>query len=72
VLPVEGGWSAVIRGPSIRSDEERALACLDRGVVVQPGYFFDFASDGHIVVSLLTREVLFESGVARVTDIIAG
>lgn len=65
VLPVEGGWSAVIRMPRVMSDDERALALLDRGVVVQPGYFFDFASDGYIVVSLLTREDVFREGTLR-------
>ncbi|MDP9192821.1 MAG: pyridoxal phosphate-dependent aminotransferase [Acidobacteriota bacterium] len=72
VLPVEGGWSAVIRVPSVQSDEELALALLRRGVVVQPGYFFDFATDGHLVVSLLTREAVFADGVLRVADMIAG
>ena len=63
VLPVEGGWSAVIRFP--HTDENLALALLDRGVVVQPGYFFDFESEGHIVVSLLTREDVFAAGVEK-------
>lgn len=62
VLPVEGGWSAVIRVPRVMSDEDFALALLDRGVVVQPGYFFDFDSDGHFVVSLLTPGDLFDAG----------
>lgn len=65
VLPVEGGWSAVIRVPRVMSDEALAIALLDRGVVVQPGYFFDFAQDGYLVVSLLTREDVFSEGVAR-------
>ena len=63
VLPVEGGWSAVVRVPRVMSDDELALALLDRGVVVQPGYFFDFAADGYVVVSLLTREEVFGEGV---------
>lgn len=70
VLPVEGGWSAVIRVPRIRSDEELALELLERGVVVQPGYFFDFETDGHIVVSLLTYGMVFEQGVQRVAGMI--
>lgn len=70
VLPVEGGWSAVIRVPRVRSDEETALALLERGVIVQPGYFFDFASDGFLVVSLLTREAVFDEGIRRVADMI--
>jgi len=68
VLPVEGGWSAVIRVPRMMSDDELALALLDRGVLVQPGYFFDFAAEGYLVVSLLTREEVFREGIARVVD----
>jgi alanine-synthesizing transaminase len=64
-LPVEGGWSAVIRVPRVMPDEELAIALLDRGVVVQPGYFFDFEKDGWLVVSLLTREDVFAEGIAR-------
>ena len=64
VLPVEGGWSAVVRVPAVTSDEELALLLLDAGIVVQPGYFFDFASDGFLVLSLLTPEAAFRDGVA--------
>jgi len=70
VLPVEGGWSAVIRVPRVMPDEELALALLDRGVLVQPGYFFDFASDGYMVVSLLTAESVFAEGVRRIVDMV--
>lgn len=70
VLPVEGGWSAVIRVPRLMSDEDFALALLERGVVVQPGYFFDFASEGYVVVSLLTHEEVFAEGVRRLADMI--
>jgi alanine-synthesizing transaminase len=70
VLPVEGGWSAVIRVPRVRSDDELAMELLERGVAVHPGYFFDFANDGHIVVSLLTHATVFEQGVQRVADMI--
>ncbi|HVR41063.1 MAG TPA: pyridoxal phosphate-dependent aminotransferase [Thermoanaerobaculia bacterium] len=66
VLPVEGGWSAVIRVPAVMSDEELALALLDRGVLVQPGYFFDFANEGYIVVSLLPDTETFAEGVSRI------
>jgi len=67
VLPVEGGWSAVIRVPRVMPDEELALALLDRGVVVQPGYFFDFP-EGYLVVSLLPREETFAEGVTRIAS----
>jgi DNA-binding transcriptional MocR family regulator len=68
VLPVEGGWSAVIRMPRVMSDDELAIALLDRGVVVQPGYFFDFDQEGFVVVSLLAREDVFREATLRLCD----
>jgi alanine-synthesizing transaminase len=66
LLPVEGGWSAVVRVPRTMSDEELALEFLERhGVLVHPGYFFDFDRDGYFVVSLLTKTDVFEEGVQR-------
>ena len=63
VLPVEGGWSAVLRIPSMQTDENFALRLLDEdGVVVQPGYFFDFTTDGHLVLSLLTAPDVLAEG----------
>jgi alanine-synthesizing transaminase len=67
VLPVEGGWSAVIRVPRVKTDEELAIALLDRGVAVQPGYFFDFP-EGYLVVSLLPPEDVFTEGVTRIAS----
>lgn len=56
LLRVEGGWYAVLRaGPAV-ADEEFAAALLDRdGILIHPGYFFDFGRDGYLVASLLTR-----------------
>jgi len=69
VLPVEGGWSAVLRVPRFESDEALALRLIERhGVVVHPGYFFDFAAEGHVVVSLLTPPEAFEKGVAHILE----
>lgn len=69
VDPPGGGWSAVLRVPSVIDEEELALALLGRrGVAVQPGYFFDFDRPGRLVLSLLPREDLFEEGVDRLLD----
>lgn len=66
VLDVEGGWSAVVRVPSIRSEERWCLDLLnDEGVLVQPGYFFDFDTEAYLVVSLLTLPQVFTEGVSR-------
>ncbi len=54
VLPVEAGWYALLRLPATRSDESWALALLERGIGVQPGYFYDIEAEAHLVVSLLT------------------
>jgi aspartate/methionine/tyrosine aminotransferase len=56
VLESDGGWMAVVRVPADRSDEERCLQLLDAGVLVHPGHFYDFAREGHLVVSLLAPE----------------
>jgi len=43
------------------------LRLLDEdGVVVHPGYFFDFASEAYLVLSLLPPGDAFAEGVARV------
>ena len=65
-LAVEGGWYAVLRLPNVASDEEWALALVEAGVSVHPGYFYDFAGPPHVVVSLLTPEADFATGVERI------
>jgi alanine-synthesizing transaminase len=66
VLNVEGGWSAILQVPRIRSEQEWALMLLgERDVLVQPGYFFDFESEAFLVVSLLTPRDVFEEGIRR-------
>lgn len=63
-LTLEGGWYAVLRVPATRSDEDVAVQLLEEhGVYVHPGHFYDFASDGYLVVSLITREEDFERGI---------
>jgi alanine-synthesizing transaminase len=67
VLNVEGGWSAILQVPRIRTEQEWALHLLgERGVLVQPGYFFDFESEAFLVVSLLTLPAVFEEGIRRI------
>jgi alanine-synthesizing transaminase len=64
-LEVEGGWYAVLRVPATRSDEDLALSLLDKaGVYVHPGHFYDFPSDGYLVVSLITKECDLSRGLA--------
>jgi aspartate/methionine/tyrosine aminotransferase len=62
-LTVEGGWYAVLRIPALEPDEQTVLALLERGVWVQPGYFFGMAESGWLVLSLLGPEREFSTGV---------
>jgi alanine-synthesizing transaminase len=71
LLPVEGGWSAVLRLPTTRDDDAWVLGLLERGVLVQPGYFFDVPGDGHMVLSLLPRPDHFAEGLARLCALVA-
>jgi len=64
-LEVEGGWYAVLRVPATHPDEELALALLnEKGVYVHPGHFYDFAAEGHFVISLISPEVELSRGLA--------
>ena len=62
----QAGWSAVLRVPHLLGDEELALGVLRQaGVLVHPGYFFDFATDGFLVISLLPESAELADGVRR-------
>jgi len=67
LLDAEGGWSAVVRVPQHPGEEERCLALLERGVAVHPGFFYDFPSGAHLVLSLLPEPRVFLEGVTRAT-----
>jgi len=72
VLPVEGGWSAVLQVPSVGSEEALVLSLLDQDdVLVHPGYFFDFPREAFIVMSLLVEPGLFDKAMARVLPRVA-
>ncbi len=65
-LSVEGGWYAVLRVPVTRSDEELAIELVrEKSVLVHPGHFYDFESDGYLVISLITAEQEFAEGMKR-------
>ncbi len=66
VLRCEGGWSAVVQLPALRSEEALVLELLrEDHVLVHPGYFFDFDRGSFVVVSLLAEPSIFTPGVAR-------
>jgi aspartate/methionine/tyrosine aminotransferase len=69
VLHADGGWSAVLRVPSTRSEEDLVLDLLERdGVLVHPGYFFDFPHEAFVAVSLLPEQRQFADGIEKVLE----
>ncbi len=68
-LPVDGGWSAVLRVPSTRSEEDLVLELLERdAVLIYPGFFFDFPHEAFLVCSLLPEPGLFADGLRRLME----
>lgn len=66
-LRVEGGWSAVLRIPAALSEQEWAVRLVEEeGVLVHPGFFYDFASPAYVAVSLIVRPAEFEEGLERI------
>ena len=66
VLNVEAGWYAVIQVPATIGEEAIVLELLEQdGVLVHPGYFFDFSREAFLVVSLLPKPDEFRDGVER-------
>ena len=64
-LPWRGGWSAVLRIDEAIDEEALCLALIEDGVVVHPGFFFDFERPGYLVVSLMCEPALFTQGLER-------
>ncbi len=72
-LVAEGGWYVILRVPVNRSDEQLCIDLLQQaGVLVQPGYFYDFHQDGHLVLSLITPQEQFAEGVRRIVAFVIG
>jgi alanine-synthesizing transaminase len=62
VLPAEAGWSAVVQIPAVRPEETFVVELLERtGILVHPGYFFDFEREAFLILSLLPQPATFSS-----------
>ena len=67
VLTAEGGWYALLKVPSINSEEQFVLDLLQEDhVLVHPGYFFDFDVSGYLVLSLLPKPEIFTQALERI------
>jgi alanine-synthesizing transaminase len=68
-LASEAGWSIVLRVPATRTEEALVLELIEHdGVLVHPGYFFDFPHEAFLVVSLLCEPDLFDAGIRAILE----
>jgi aspartate/methionine/tyrosine aminotransferase len=68
-MVVEAGWYVVLRVPVTQTDEELAVDLLrEKSVLVHPGHFYDFPSDGYLVLSLIVAPEEFAEGIRRVLE----
>ena len=66
MLRTEGGWSAVVQVPAVRPEEDLVVTLVtEDGVLVNPGFFFDFPREAFLVLSLIVEPGGFDLGVAR-------
>ncbi len=66
VLRSEGGWSAVVQVPATRAEEALVVTLVtEDGVLVHPGFFFDFPREAFLVLSLIVEPARFDEGVSR-------
>lgn len=69
VMPSQAGWYAVLRMPCEHDEEDAVTALAEKhGVLVHPGFFYDFLDNGHLVVSLLPKPHIFAAGAAKLGD----
>ena len=69
-LELEGGWYAILRVPVTGSDDDLAIDLLTtQGIYVHPGHFYDFPTDGYLIISLITPADDFDEGLRRVLSV---
>lgn len=72
-LPSEGGWYGVLEVAAPHGEEALVLDLLEsEGVLVHPGYFYDFSAGSYLVISLLMDETRFGEGLDRLLRHVAG
>ena len=66
IFEPEGGWCVVIDVPRFYSEEQWTLRLLGRdGVLLQPGFFYDFEREALLIASLLPQPATFRDGLVR-------
>ncbi len=72
-LRAEGGWYAVLQVPTLGSEEALVIRLLEEdGVLVHPGYFYDFPRASFLILSLLPSLAEFRDATARILSRVSG
>lgn len=72
-LRVEGGWTAVLKIPRARSEQEWATMLVEeQGVLVHPGFFYDFPREGYLALSLIVEPGVFKEAILRLANCFGG
>ena len=71
VLPVDAGWSAILRLPQLSGDPAECRL-LREGVICHPGSFYGIPESGRVVVSTIVPIELFRQGMALIGKGCAG
>lgn len=70
-LPVDGGWSVLLRLPHWVDEDVLALRCAERGLAIQPGYYFDMPFPAFTPVSLLPEPEQTRARLLTLLDVVA-
>jgi hypothetical protein len=66
VRHTDGGWTVLVDVPPVCSDDELAIALLERGrLTAHPGWFYDLDDVGTLALSLLPRPEEFAQNCTR-------
>jgi hypothetical protein len=69
LLEGEGGWYVVLELTRLEDEEKFIMDLIERqGVLVHPGYFYDFDRSGIIVLSLIVEPSVFQEGMLRIMN----
>lgn len=69
--PSHGGWTALVQVPRVlEEDAWISRLARERGVLVQPGYFFDLHDGGTLVLSLIVPPNAFREGALRLAALV--
>ncbi len=65
VAPPDGGYYLFPRIHACADDEALVINLIQAGVLVYPGFFYDYSADCRIMISCLTEPTAFAEGIER-------